>query len=127
MIRTLKALFNQTFRKDEIDVIIKRLHFEDGTTEIEAEHPAFAILARQIADWFDKSGCVNYGSVRVFDQSSMRIFTVTVQRDGGATPAEVNTKLREALQAIRLCKHNPTIEKIIVSTFKQLGYDKDLE
>ena len=74
--------------------------------EMRMRHPAFAMLADDIAQMFDEAGAVNYLEYTVYSEKygPMR---VCIQRLEGETPAMMNEKLRKRIAELvkeRTCK-----------------------
>jgi hypothetical protein len=100
-IRRLKALYNRTFRKREIEAQLVSLDFQDGNMDAVLKFPGIAILTNQIAGYFDETGGKNWVEVTMFDNASMRMFVVTIQRKGGETPAQKIKRLEAEIEQLK--------------------------
>lgn len=101
MLRRLKALYNRTFRKREIEAQLVSMNFQKGSMDAVLKYPGVAILASEVAGYFDESGGKNWVEFTMYDDASMRMFVVTIQRRGGETPAQKIKRLEAEIEQLK--------------------------
>ena len=79
---------------------VKELHFRAGKLDAVFRHPLFLYLAKSAIDLFFEDGAENYLSFRLGpDERGM--FSLTIQREGGISPAEKVGQLETELATAR--------------------------
>lgn len=102
--KRLQIKYNETFRKAEIQAILKSIKYEageEGKLDLIYEFPSVAILADEMARFFDAAGGKNYVEISMYDRASHRKFTMTVQRHGGETPGQKASRLEAELEQLK--------------------------
>ena len=118
--RRCHALFNPIFRRKQIKAEMVRSHFENGSLDLVVKHPDMAQIASIFGEYFISQGCVNYLTLTMFDKATIGTFELTMQRVGHPTPAQANTKMRDALEQIA---ENPIAAQTLAqTTLLSLGY-----
>ncbi len=105
MIGQLKAWLNTTFRRNKIDGIIKELHFTrhlDASfdAKVRFDCPGIDILVGMMVQAFESADGINYVDFSAVDPASLEVYTLSIQRQNGLKPADVNRILRSALVRI---------------------------
>lgn len=98
--RHLKARWNEIFHRKELDVLLHEMNYKDGKIDAIIEFPGVALLASDIAGYFDAVGGKNWVEVTMLDRASMRQFVVTIQRKSGETPAQKIDRLEAEIQRL---------------------------
>lgn len=119
--RYIRAAFNLVFHRKRINYELKRLTVEDnGKVEMLMRHPAFSDVARIFGEAFIGAGAINCFEVKMFDPSTIGVFTLTIQREGKPSFPQINAGLREALELIHA---DPTNAKAIAGeVLERYGY-----
>lgn len=98
--RVIRVLFNRTFRRREIDIVLKRAHFEDNTLQMTMQHPEFAVIARELTNYFREIGADNYMTLTLYDPATLEAFELTLQRVKGRTVSQVNRRMQRLIRDI---------------------------
>jgi len=97
----IRAWFNRTFRKAEMEAKLVSLSIRDGKVDVVFKHPeASALLARFMVDLFQANKGINYVEMTVLDQITMEPYTITIRKTFRPTPQEINQMMRDALKSI---------------------------
>jgi len=84
----------EAHRKAQDEVRICDLTFsKERGMEFSAKHPAFALLAEELARCFTESGGENYVEVTCYHEKTGPL-VLTMQRRHGKTPGQVNEELK---------------------------------
>lgn len=98
--RIVRVLFNRTFHRREIEIALKRAHFEDNHLEMTMQHPQFAVIARELCAYFREVGGKNYMTLTLYDPATLEAFELTMQRVNGRTVSEVNGRMQKLITDI---------------------------
>ena len=100
--RTVKTLFNHTFRRKQIDLKLNSMSIDvrAQTAKLYMEHPAFVEFITTCTEMFDKSGAINYLELQFFSVTDMREFEVLIKPVSGMRPGTIVSRLRYALEKI---------------------------
>jgi hypothetical protein len=86
-------------RKKHIKMFLKEMHFKDNTLEMRMENPEFVALTDGLVKMFKKAGGINYVSVSTY-HPDLGMFEVTIQRQFGKTPSQLNIELKEKISEL---------------------------
>lgn len=100
LVRYLRVRWNKIFHRKAMNAILRELNYKDGDTQAILEYPGIALLASDVAGYFDKIGGPNWVEFTMLDSASMRLFVVTIQRKNGETPAQKIKRLEDEIKRI---------------------------
>ena len=83
----------------EQDVVIEKIEMIPGKIEIQARHPAIAIIATELAKLLKEQHAENFVTISMSDGNEM--FEVTVRRANGKTPAEKMGEMQREIDELR--------------------------
>jgi hypothetical protein len=125
--RLLRAWFNKTFRKAQRQAILKAVNFkqeDDGTFEgkLTFDDTLFKPVLRLFVQVFQDLKCVHYFDITAYDEATMQAFTISVQKQTGIKPADLNVKMRKALIRITGLLGNHAARDIAIDTLAACNY-----
>ena len=125
----LRVLYNRIFRRQQRAAIIKEFKFEESQGRFHASAQIdgdFREFTRTLVDVFRSQNGVNYVNFRVYDEISMEVYVVSIQRDNGVRPEHANVILRLALtQIVGLERMDSTSYDIARNALWGCGYLKE--
>ena len=128
--RLFKAWYNKIFHKAQIRAILKEANFNQKNGEYKGrvifEDQNFHFVVSKFVQVFQDAGAINYLDFSAFDESTMQIFTVSIQRQRGRKVAEINRYLKTALvQILGLNRMHTEEYEIANHVLYECGYLKE--
>ena len=107
MIRLFKAWFNRTFRKAKLEGMLKSIKFQAEVSgafeaQMEIDIPGLKAFTDVFVQMFQQMKAVNYLDFTSFDHATMEAYTISIQKQSGRKPGEINQILRECLTVLYL-------------------------
>lgn len=96
----LQGWFNRTFRRKQLDAVLKEFKYSNGNLDIVMEHPSVPVIARALIEFFKRTKGVNFVEFTVIDHANMEPYTISIRKTANPTPSEINEILRGALECI---------------------------
>lgn len=121
MLTTIKRFINRTFRRNEVEMMVKNMSFDNGTMTATVSHPGVSIIAAELAQYFIGMKAVNFTEFSVVDYETMTPLLVTISRRYRPSPGAICKIYRDALKRIA---EDPTDAKGIAKlALQRVGFD----
>lgn len=99
---------------------VRELRYKDGKLDMTLAHEMFGLFAEALYEQFKLCGGTNYVHFDVTDKKSGEMFSLSLQRKRGKTPADVNGVLKEALVGIADGRGDPRF--LANAALRECGY-----